>query len=213
MSCRSTSCFTRGGEQTAAGCVWPTGKARAQAKTWETHLSGNRGETTHAGCLCRKVPTGELDRGDDHGRGIPRVDLSPVHGRRRHGRLHPVAGAPAGGRPARPGEHHGFRNLPADRHPARGDDPVQCGHEIPLDGWVRRGGGGRLLGAGAEVRRVRRDHRDGPVAQAGIPVDLRRDGGDPRRRTHLGQALRRGAGSPRGRDGQAGPHPPVRHRR
>ena len=53
----------------------------------------------------------------------------------------------------------------------------------------------------------------GQASAPGVPLDLRRDGGDPRRRTHLGQALRRGAGSPDGRDGQAGPNPSVRHRR
>ena len=104
-------------------------------------------------------------------------------------------------------------HLSAERDPALRHQPLHRGRQVAAHRRVRRGRGRRLVGAGAEVRRLRRHHRDRSVAEAGVPLDHRRQGGAARCRPPLGQDLGRGAGHPGGRDRQAGARAPVRDRR
>ena len=108
---------------------------------------------------------------------------------------------PAGCRPARPGQHFGARQRPAHRRADLHRHPLHCGSaRSPLTGGLRRVGGGRLLGAGAEVGRVRGHRRHGPRRAARSTCGSRTAQAEMRAAEHLwGQDPERGPGDhPRG---------------
>ena len=67
--------------------------------------------------------------------------------------------------------------------------PLHRGREIPLTDGYGEARGRRVVGAGAQVRRLRRHRRDGPGPQTGLSVDQGWQGRAPRCGPHVGQNI------------------------
>ena len=138
------------------------------------------------GRVCGKIALCRSDErlapGETPGEGF----CPEVHRGQGFQRPDPVRGAPGGRRSPLPGQHHRLRRGTPERNAAPLRQPSDRRREVPDDRRRRGCQFRRVLGAGDEVRRFRRRHRQGEVPQAGLSLDKRRKGGIAARRNISG---------------------------
>ena len=193
----------KGGGQGVPACVCLTGKGASPGDDLGDTSNGNKGDITDAGRIRRQVSTGKPDRRDDSSGGIPPLTYRLFMGGAAMAASILMRELRPGVDPLGPENIMVFATCPLTGIPLSGTTRFSVAAKSPLTDGYGEGEAGGYWGAGAEIRRLRRHHRDRPGAQASVSLDHGWQDRTPGCRPPLGQALGGRAGSPDGRDRQA----------